>query len=450
YTFISSCTELVNLLFAGLWMTYMLQYRFFLSGFLLCLFPLISYADDTATRLFERNAPLVYQVKVIDKASGNKSIIGSGFQVTRSGVIATNYHVVSDYVLDTDRYSIEILDHEDNSHRSSLISFDIVHDLALLQTEGLDEQELALSQQTLAQGNRIYSMGNPNDLGMTIVEGTYNGLVEASRYNKYLFSGSLNPGMSGGPVFDSDGDVIGINVSKGGEQISFLVPVRHLVELMSHGYEPLSTDDYNAHAVDYLVNDQDIYYRSLLDAEWLTRDFIDFELPDKIDDSLKCWGHSEDDKDVRYQETHRHCKAEDEIYLNSDFYTGSFNFDYISISSEELNTIQFYKLLESNYSVSSFSNSYDKQETTNFACHTKFINIGSKSEQHETPWKVTSCIRAYVEYEGLYDAGLIAMYADSSGGRHDALRITLKTSGISKQNIARLHKKFMDKVRWKH
>lgn len=425
----------------------MLLYRFFLFGFLLVLFPFHSYADDTATRLFERNSPLVFQIKVIDQASGNKAIIGSGFQISPSGVIATNYHVVSEYVLENDKYSIEVLDHENNSLKSSVISFDIVHDLALLQADGLDKQALELSEDKLAHGNRIYSMGNPNDLGMTIIEGTYNGLVEASRYNKYLFSGSLNPGMSGGPVFNSDGEVIGINVSKGGEQIGFLVPVRHLTELMSQGYKPLSADDYNAHAIDYLLDDQDVYYHTLLDTDWLTKDFLDFELPDKIHDSLKCWGHSVDDNDIRYEETHRHCKTEDEIYLDSGFYTGSFNFSYSSIASEELNTIQFYKLLESKYRISSFSNSDDNQETTNFVCNTEFIYLGGQSEQHDTPWKVTSCIRAYVEYEGLYDAGLIAMYADSSDGKHEALMITLNTSGISKQNITRLHNKFMGKVK---
>ncbi|MDH5611846.1 MAG: serine protease [Gammaproteobacteria bacterium] len=428
----------------------MLWYRFCLFALLFGLFPFHSYADDTATKLFERNSPLVFQIKVIDQASGNKSTIGSGFQVSPSGVIATNYHVVSDYILEKDKYSIEVLDHENNSLQSSVINFDIVHDLALLQTEGMDEQSLKLNVELLAHGNRIYSMGNPNDLGMTIVEGTYNGLVEASRYNKYLFSGSLNPGMSGGPVFNSDGEVIGVNVSKGGEQISFLVPARHLVELMSHGFKPLSADDYNAHAIDYLFDDQDVYYRSLLDADWLTKDFLDFELPDKIHDSLKCWGHSEDDDDIRYEETHRHCKTEDEIYLKADFYTGSFNFSYASIISEELNTVQFYKLLETKYSISSFSNSDDKQETTNFVCNTKFIQLGGKPEQHDTPWKVTSCIRAYIEYEGLYDAGLIALYADSSDSKHESLMIRLNASGISKQNITRLHNKFMGKVKWKH
>ncbi|MCK5359267.1 MAG: trypsin-like peptidase domain-containing protein, partial [Gammaproteobacteria bacterium] len=207
-----------------------------------------SYAEDKAKLIFSQSSPMVLQVKVIDKASGNKSTIGSGFQVSSSGVIATNYHVVSDFILDPEKYSIEVLDHNDKAIDATLINFDIVHDLALLKIKNLEMSALNLSQTQPSQGNRIYSMGNPHDLGMTIIEGTYNGLVEGSRYQKYLFSGSLNSGMSGGPVLNNAGDVIGVNVSKGGEQISFLVPVKHLKALMEQGYEPLNLDEYGDHA----------------------------------------------------------------------------------------------------------------------------------------------------------------------------------------------------------
>jgi hypothetical protein len=417
---------------------------------LLCLLSLPGHADDAATMLFEKYSPMVFQIKVIDKASGNKSILGSGFQVSSSGVIATNYHVVSEYLLEKDKYTIEVLDYRNNSIKSSIINFDIVHDLALLQTNGLNATALKISGKPLAHGNRIYSMGNPNDLGMTIIEGTYNGLVEASRYNKYLFSGSLNPGMSGGPVFNGAGEIIGINVSKGGEQLSFLVPVRHLVELMSQGYEPLNADGYNARALDSLLKDQDTYYSMLIDSQWLTKSFQEFELPDKIHGSLKCWGHTEEGDDRLYEETHRHCKTEDEIYIKSGFYTGAFNFSYENISSHELNTLQFYKLLESKYVLPGYSNSYDKKETTNFVCGTNFLYLGGKSDIHNTPWKVTSCIREYVEYEGLYDAGLIAIHADDSGDNHNALVVTMTNTGIDKNNIKKLHNKFMESVKWTH
>ncbi|MCK5361253.1 MAG: hypothetical protein KAJ95_11535, partial [Gammaproteobacteria bacterium] len=65
------------------------------------------------------------------------------------------------------------------------------------------------------------------------------------------------------------------------------------------------------------------------------------------------------------------------------------------------------------------------------------------------PWKITSCIREYVNYKGLYDAGLIAMHADSKGGSHRALKITLLAIGIDKKNITSLHDKFLASVKWK-
>ena len=52
----------------------------------------------------------------------------------------------------------------------------------------------------LPKGERIYAMGNPLDLGFTIVEGTYNGLVDKSYDERIHFSGAINPGMSGGPL----------------------------------------------------------------------------------------------------------------------------------------------------------------------------------------------------------------------------------------------------------
>jgi len=406
-----------------------------------------AHAEDTAKLLFERNAPLVFQIKVIDKASGNKATIGSGFQVSPTGVIATNYHVVSDYILEREKYRIEVRDHDDDVREALLINFDIVHDLALLQVTGLEKQELNLSQSQLSHGNRIYSMGNPNDLGMTIIEGTYNGLVEASRYRKYLFSGSLNAGMSGGPVFNAAGDVIGINVSKGGEQLSFLVPARHLVDLVEEGFESLSAEDYRTHANKYLMQDQDDYYSMLTGMEWLTREFKQFNLPDKVHDSLKCWGHTLEKEQNLYEEVHRHCKTKDEIFINSDLYTGTFAFNYESITSDELITPQFYKLLEQNHVMQNFSNGDSAEDTTNFNCVTDFVEIDAGTATHSEPWKMTTCVREYVEYRGLYDAGLIATRADSKDGSHEALVISLYTTGIGKQHISKMHNKFLGSVR---
>ena len=420
-----------------------------LTGIFLTLLAMTAGAEDIAKLLFDRSAPMVYQVRVIDRASGNKSTIGSGFQVTGSGVIATNYHVVSDFVLEPEMYSIEVLAQDEKILDAGLINFDIVHDLALLKINNPDQRAFRLSNKELHHGNRLYSMGNPHDLGMTIIEGTYNGLVEGSRFRKYLFSGSLNPGMSGGPAFNGDGEVIGINVSKGGEQLSFLVPVKHLKELMAAGFEPLSPDRYMSHAFDSLARDQDDYYGMLLAMDWKTREFQQFELPDKLHDSFKCWGHTLEKKENRFDETHRHCKTDDQIYIKSDLYTGAISFDYDYLFSDELNIYQFYSLLEESYVTSSFTNGDDKEDTTNFECLSDFIVLGDAEEKENGHWKVTTCVREYLDYRGIYDTALIAMHADKANGGNRALKISLLVTGIDRKNTAKLHDKFLRAVRWK-
>ena len=68
----------------------------------------------------------------------------------------------------------------------------------------------------------------------TIVEGTYNGLVEHSYTDRIHFTGALNPGMSGGPAVTAGGAVVGVNVAtrRGGQLISFLVPARFAEALL--------------------------------------------------------------------------------------------------------------------------------------------------------------------------------------------------------------------------
>ena len=56
-----------------------------------------SHATEQAEEIFEQLTPSLYQIKLIDKASGEKSSIGSGFQISSDGIIATNYHVISSF-----------------------------------------------------------------------------------------------------------------------------------------------------------------------------------------------------------------------------------------------------------------------------------------------------------------------------------------------------------------
>mgnify|MGYP001154024633 CR=1 FL=1 len=72
------------------------------------------FAEEQAEAIFKQLAPSLYQIRLIDNASGEKSSIGSGFQITADGVIATNYHVISGYARHPEKYRIEYLDHKGN------------------------------------------------------------------------------------------------------------------------------------------------------------------------------------------------------------------------------------------------------------------------------------------------------------------------------------------------
>lgn len=397
--------------------------------------------EPVARQLFKQKEALVYQIRVIDITSGDKYSIGSGFRVRDTGLLATNFHVVSSFVHEPDKYRLEYVAADESKGPLSLLAIDVVHDLAIVQAAGLAPGHLALAEAELAKGDRIYSMGNPRDLGMTIVEGTYNGLVENSRYQKILFSGSLNPGMSGGPALNSKGEVIGVNVSKGGEQLSFLVPVGHLYELLDNPLQGDPEAGFEAAIRQSLVADQDRFYAAILESPLQTKLMGEITIPKKLHPSLKCWGHTVDEEDLHYGAVHQHCKSEDEIFISDRLYLGKFSFDAELIHSEGLNRFQFYNALEERFNHHQLESTYDEEEVTGFNCRDDLVSLRSGV------WKVSTCFREYTKYPGLYDASMVMVTTDYP---QKAAIVKIASTGISANNARGLFTKVMGAIAWKH
>lgn len=393
-----------------------------------------------AEELYEAVKDRVYQVQVIDIASGDKYSIGSGFLVSAGGQVATNFHVVSSYVHEPGKYRLEYLGDDGARGAFRLSSIDVVHDLAILRIDDHPATFLPLATGELQNGNRIYSMGNPLDLGMTIIEGTYNGLVEYSRYRKILFSGSLNAGMSGGPALNDAGEVIGVNVSKGGEQISFLVPVRHLAALLAQDALATGDRDFQREINAALLRDQQGFYEHMLTGDIDYRTLGDLEIPEKLEASLKCWGHTQDEQDTRYETVHQHCRAEDQIYISRSLYTGDFNYDFEFLETRELNRFQFYTALQDRFAHRNFLNTNDEDEVTEFRCHTDVVGFDSGR------WKVSNCFRAYRNYEDLYDSSMVMASVDHN---HRAAVVKVSATGISLDNARAVFRRIAEAVRWR-
>jgi serine protease Do len=193
-----------------------------ISGIILCAFAgftllsALSIAQEMlpeTQKVFGKYSDRVLKIQVVEKSSGAKAVIGSGFFVNPDGRIITNYHVISKLVLHSERYRAELVEADGATRLLSLLAIDVINDLALVSADVKNVPFFSITAQPLQQGTRIYSMGFPHDIGISIVEGTYNGLMEHTLYEKIHFTAPLNPGMSGGPAINAPGEVVGVNVS---------------------------------------------------------------------------------------------------------------------------------------------------------------------------------------------------------------------------------------------
>jgi len=397
------------------------------------------WGDDSASLVFDKLKPLVFQVRVINVASGDKSSIGSGFQLDRAGFVATNFHVVSSFVHHPDKFRLVLVAHDGQFLPAELVDIDVVHDVAVLKVSPVVLDGLEFAGFPLSQGERIFSVGNPVDLGMTVIEGIFNGLIKESRYQKFLFSGSLNPGMSGGPAVNRSGEVVGLNVAKGGEQISFLVPVRHLVALYSRAKAQKVKPVFADVVSDALYDDQDFFYQGLLSSVWPVEPFVQLSLPGRIAPFLKCWDNSFDDDERRYDLVSQWCGTQDRIYVDDDFYTGSLRYQYIWLSSDELNQFQFFSLLEQVFKHRVFENVGGKDVASNFECDDKFVVIDGRH------FRSSFCVRQYKKVRDLFDVSLVLASVDRPT---ESVVIKLNALGISRQRSQQFLKKFLGDVAW--
>jgi S1-C subfamily serine protease len=262
-------------------------------------------AQTDTSSIYQATEKSVYQIRVINKQTSKKASIGSGFTVVKNNILATNYHVVSGYVNAPNKYDLEYLAKDGRQGKLEILDLDTTHDLAVLRA--LDELGPPLKIAPLPEkGAHLYSLGNPMDLGFSIVKGVNNGVMKNSEEKNILVSGSLNPGMSGGPTLNEDGNVIGINVATSGNEISFLVPAEHLTNIL----ERLNSRDYEAvHNIydtisQQLVKNSQDKIQDLLDNDWGGTTISGFNVPSELSKTYKCSdGSPSIKKDVIYSLT---------------------------------------------------------------------------------------------------------------------------------------------------
>jgi serine protease Do len=245
--------------------------------------------------------------------------------------------------------------------------------------------------------------------------------------------------MSGGPALNTDGEVIGVNVSKGSEQISFLVPVVHLAALLAENIAMPVERDHASEITAALLFEQQQFYQDLIGTPPTSKLMGKLSVPGKMLEHLRCWGHTSNEEENKYEATHQHCKSEDAIYVSDALYVGSFYYDFELISTQDLNRLQFYHFLEERFTHRPFSNAQNKEQVTDFRCHDDVI------EMNATSWKISSCFRAYKQHEGLYDASLTMVSLDYSDL---AAVVKIGGTGVSSNNALAIFQHIVGAVSW--
>ena len=167
---------------------------------------------------------------------------GSGFVITEDGYIVTNNHVVEDAT------KIEVSFDENERIEATLIGTDPRTDLALIKLK-TDKTYTALKFATkpVRVGDWVIAIGNPFGLGGTVTAGIVSARgrdINSGPYDFLQIDASVNKGNSGGPTFNLDGEVIGVNSaiyspSGGSVGIAFDIPSelvkRVVADLKSNG-----------------------------------------------------------------------------------------------------------------------------------------------------------------------------------------------------------------------
>ncbi len=152
---------------------------------------------------------------------------GSGFFISADGYAVTNNHVVQN------AESVKVTTDDGKSYDAKVIGTDPRTDLALIKVDGKDFPFVKLADGTPRIGDWVLAVGNPFGLGGTVTAGIVSARgrdIGAGPYDDFIqIDAPVNKGNSGGPTFDVDGEVIGVNTaiyspSGGSVGIAFAIP----------------------------------------------------------------------------------------------------------------------------------------------------------------------------------------------------------------------------------
>jgi tol-pal system protein YbgF len=181
----------------------------------------------TASEVFDLASKSVVVVYGLD-ANSDRKTQGSGIALSH-GMVTTNCHVITGSVFLTVNY-------QQREYQARFSRADFEHDICILTTSGLDAPAATLgSARRLKVGARVYAIGAPKGLQLTLSEGIVSNFREIDEAQYVQTTAPISPGSSGGGLFDDQGRLVGLPTFylEGGQQLNFAVPVELIKQLLA-------------------------------------------------------------------------------------------------------------------------------------------------------------------------------------------------------------------------
>lgn len=409
----------------------------------------------TADRVFAEAKPRLLQIRSLVTASRSQSSIGSGFLVRNDGkhtLAVTNYHVVSQKVLEPGQYTLEWVSTDNTRGELEVLAIDIAHDLALVRFKSATAAlgtPFALATREPQRGEKVFSLGRPLDLGFNIVEGTHNGVVEGDYREQFLFSGPINSGMSGGPALTGSGEVYGINVARNlrGQLVSYVVPVRFAAELIRNTPADAPAPDGAALVkaiTQQLATRQKGLHAQLFNKPLAQRELGRFQVAEEILPYVRCWASTSNHQEQKSFSTDSlNCRSDASLFLGNNLNIGDVAWDHTLVRSREFNRLRFDALLASQFGIP--GPRMPRKHAGVRRCTEDFVTLG------ERDWRVSFCASALRKFQGIYLFNMVAMSVDGrepdKQGERQALVTRLAVSGASYDDAQAIVRRFLEATR---
>lgn len=179
---------------------------------------------------------------------------GSGVIINEKGWVITNFHVFEGC------QRMDLIHKGDTIKYSDIIGVDIEKDLLILKIESGKYPEIKLSERETKVGQKVYAIGSPMGLENSMSEGIFSGKrseIGEKKQNLLQITASLSPGSSGGAVFNSYGELIGISSMglREGNNLNFAIPVSDILNVRLDSYN----DKKKIEALNFFYQAQNLY-----------------------------------------------------------------------------------------------------------------------------------------------------------------------------------------------